>query len=214
MKTKLIALIAITQISLLATAEPYQVQQGYEKIKTNFDNSKVNKNEYEKNLNVVSKNLDEVTKAKEAVLKQKEIVTNEILKNNDSLKKTLTQEKDIQASIKTEDDKLNAETKQIEQLQALIEQIKANQGQRKEIIANYQEQLKWTTDEKTAWKSRESELRNQEAETIKTGRGIAQEETTWSSRKKGYEIEVKRWTAESDKQQKIYDTYQGLKEAK
>lgn len=211
---KTILTTSLLLLSTMAFAEPYQVQQGLDKIKTNFENSKSNKNEYDKNLGIVNSNVSEIGKAKNAAVQQKTAVSNEILKNNDSLKKTMIQEKDIQQHIKIEEDKIAAETKQIEQLQGLIDQIKKNQEQRQAIIANYNDQLKSTQDEKTAWKNRETELRGQEGETIKAIRGIASEESTWLNRKKGYEIEVKRWTAESDRQQKIYDTYQGLKEGK
>jgi chromosome segregation ATPase len=204
----------VTTIAGFAVAEPYQVNQGLEKIKTNFENSKANKNEYDKNLNIVNKNIDEISKAKAAVVKQKNDVSAEIVKNNESLKKVLVQEKEIQSYIKVEEDKIAAEAKQVQQLEALVAQIKKNQEQRAAIVANYQEQLRVASEEKTAWKSREGELRNQEGETIKVIRGVASEETNWMNRKKGYEIEVKRWTAESEKQQKIFDTYQGLKEEK
>lgn len=207
-------LIAAQFIGFVAAAEPYQVQQGLDKIKTNFENSKANKNEYDKNLNIVTNNVNEISKAKNSIVKQKNDISQEIIKNNDSLKKVMLQEREIQQQIKTEEDKIAAENKQIEQLQGLIEQIKQNQQQRQAIIANYQEQLRATTDEKTAWKGRETELRNQEGEAIKAVRSVAAEESTWLNRKKGYEIEVKRWTAEADRQQKIFDTYQGLKEGK
>jgi chromosome segregation ATPase len=213
MKNLFIATL-VTTIATLAVAEPYQVQQGLDKIKTNFENSKANKSEYDKNLNIVNGNITEISKAKAAVIKQKNDVSTEIVKNNESLKKVLVQEKEIQAYIKSEEDKVAAESKQVEQLEGLIAQIKKNQEQRSAIIANYQEQLRTASEEKVAWKSREGELRTQEGETIKVIRGVASEEVSWMNRKKGYEIEVKRWSAEAEKQQKIFDTYQGLKEEK
>ncbi len=213
MKNLFIATLVTTMASL-AVAEPYQVQQGLDKIKTNFENSKANKNEYDKNLNIVNNNINEISKAKATVIKQKNDVSQEIVKNNESLKKVLVQEKEIQAHIKAEEDKIALEAKQVEQLEALIAQIKKNQEQRAAIVANYQEQLRMASDEKVAWKSREGELRTQEGETIKVIRNVASEEINWTNRKKGYEIEAKRWSAEADKQQKIFDTYQGLKEDK
>lgn len=207
-------IIAAQFIGFAAMAEPYQVQQGFDKIKTNFENSKANKGEYDKNLAIVNNNVNEISKAKNSVIKQKNDISQEIVKNNDSLKKVMLQERDIQQHIKIEEDKIAAENKQIEQLEGLIAQIKQNQQQRQAIVANYQEQLRATSDERTAWKNRESELRSQEGEAIKAVRSVSAEESTWLNRKKGYEIEVKRWTAEADRQQKIYDTYQGLKEGK
>ena len=170
--------------------------------------------EYDRNLKVVNKNLNEVSKAKTTYLKQKETVSTEIVKNNDSLKKVLVQERDINLLLSQEKEKLQTEAKQLEQLEKMTAQIKTNQVQRESLIADYQNQLRMTTDEKKAWKDREAELRTQESKTIQAVRTIASEETTWSNKKKGYEGEMKRWSAEAEKQQKIQDTYQGLADQK
>jgi hypothetical protein len=208
-------LIAMTLASSLSFAEPITAQQGLEKIKNNLDNSKSNQKEYEKNLDIVNKNVNEVLKAKTAVAKQKEVVNSEILQNNESLKKVLVQERDINILINQEKEKMAAETKQLEQIEKIILQIKQNQAQREAIIADYQNQLKVAGDEKKGWKDRETELRTQETKTIQSLRSLASEESSWTNKKKGYESETKRWSAEAEKQQKIHDTYQGLaKESK
>lgn len=211
-KTNLILAAAVFVSTQVSFAEPYTANQGLDKIKSNFDNSKVNKAEYEKNLSTVNNNLNEISKAKTAVINQKNQVSKEILGNNDSLKKVLIQERDIQNAIKDEQNKVAAEDKQISELQKAIDTIKANQAKRQANVAQYEEQLKITQDEKASWKGREAELRAQEGEVIKSLKSIAADEGSWTNKKKGYEIEVKRWTAESEKQQKIYDTYQGLKQ--
>ncbi len=211
-KLSLIATLALIFVATNAHAEAMTASQGLDKIKTNLENAKANQKEYDRNLDVVSKNLKEVSKAKETYLKQKETVSTEIVKNNESLKKVLVQERDLSALLTTEKEKLQTESKQLEQLEKMIAQIKMNQVQRQTIIADYQEQMHMTTDEKKAWKDREGELRAQESKTIQSVRTIATEETTWSNKKKGYEGELKRWVAESEKQQKIHDTYKGLAE--
>lgn len=195
-------------------AEPLSANKGLEKIKTNLENAKKNKSEYDKNLELVKSNVAEVQKAKESTLIQKKMVLSEINKNNESLKKIQNQERDITAFIAKENDKINLETKQIEQLQTLIGQIKKNQEQRNAIIADYQAQLNSAGNHKKAWKEREEKLREQENKTAQALRGIASEESTWIGKKRKYESEVKRWAAEADKQQKIHDTYQGLAEGK
>ncbi len=211
---KALTLITITALSMSVNADPVTAANGLDKIKTNVENSKANQKEYDRNLKVVSKNLDEVGKAKSTYLKQKEVVSAEILKNNDSLKKVLVQERDLTVLLTQEKEKLQTETKQLEQLEKLTAQIKMNQVQRESLIADYQNQLHMSADEKKAWKDRESELRAQESKTIQAVRTIATEETTWTSKKKGYEGEIKRWSAEAEKQQKIQDTYQGLADQK
>ena len=209
-KLTLLTITAFTLQTLTANAETVTAAQGLDKIKTNVENSKANEKEYDRNLKVVNKNLTEVTKAKTTYLKQKETVSGEIVKNNDSLKKVLVQERDINVLLNQEKEKLQTEAKQLEQLEKMTAQIKTNQVQRESLIAEYQNQLRMTTDEKKAWKDREAELRSQESKTIQAVRTIASEETTWSNKKKGYEGEMKRWSAEAEKQQKIQDTYQGL----
>jgi len=210
-----ITLLAVSVLTVsFAKAETMTAAQGLEKIQNNLENSKANQKEYERNLDVVKHNLDEVNKAKTTVMKQKEAVSSEIVKNNDSLKKVLVQERDINALITQEKEKLAAEAKQVEQLERMMAQIKQNQKLREANIADYQNQLQMTTDEKKAWKDREAELRTQEAKTIQSVRSLASEESTWSNKKKGYEGEAKRWSAEAEKQQKIHDTYQGLADQK
>ncbi len=215
MKTKQIVL-TLTMILFATTvkADLYKSDAGLDKIKSNVDNSAANKKEYDKNLSTVSNNVAEITKAKTTVQKQKDAVSGEIVQNNESLKKIIFQEREITQAITTEKEKLAVETKQLEQLEKMMAQIKKNQEQRNALIADYQRQLNINQDEKKAWKGREAELRAQEGKTIQTLRGLASDESTWKNKQKGYEIEVKRWAAETEKQQKIYDTYQGLKESK
>ncbi len=202
-KLTLITITALALQTMTAHAEPVTAANGLDKIKTNVENSKANQKEYDRNLKVVNKNLNEVSKAKTTYLKQKETVSTEIVKNNDSLKKVLVQERDINLLLSQEKEKLQTEAKQLEQLEKMTAQIKTNQVQRESLIADYQNQLRMTTDEKKAWKDREAELRTQESKTIQAVRTIASEETTWSNKKKGYEGEMKRWSAEAEKQQKI-----------
>ena len=209
-KNTLILVLALVIAAPFAFAETVTAQQGLDKIKNNLENSKANQKEYERNLDIVNKIVTEVVKAKTTVTKQKESVSNEIVQNNDSLKKVLVQERDINVLIGQEKEKMSAETKQLEQLEKMIAQIKQNQAQREAIIADYQAQLKANGDEKKAWKDRETELRAQESKTIQAVRGLASEEANWNNKKKGYEGETKRWSAEAEKQQKIHDTYQGL----
>lgn len=209
-KQQMILTIILTLATTSAFAETYKAQQGLDKIKTNVDNSRANQKEYERNLDIVNKNIGEVSKAKVTILKQKESVSGEIVQNNESLKKVLVQERDINFLINQEKERQTAEAKQIEQLEKTLQQLKQNQTQREAILADYQSQLKANGDEKKSWKDRETELRGQEAKAINSLRGLASEESSWTNKKKGYEGEAKRWSAEADKQQKIQDTYQGL----
>jgi len=212
--SKQTAIIILMLFTAKVSADVYTTTEGFDKIKSNLQNSKENQDEYTKNLETVNKNIAEITKAKNTVQKQKESVTQQILSNNESYKKSILQEKEIQQLILSEKQKQEQERIQIEQLEKLLSQIKQNQIQRETLIMDYTSQLQMAQEDKKSWKARDLELRGQESKTIQSLRGLASEEVTWSNKRKGYEIEVKRWASEVEKQQKINDTYQGLKDNK
>lgn len=198
-------------LSAQSYGETFTTEDGLSKLNENSKNAKLNQKEYEKNLGTVSTNLVEINKAKTTVQQAKDKVTTEILSNNESLKKVLIQEREIQALVTAEQQKIDAEKKQLEQLEMLTKQIQGNIEKREQNIADYNSQLLINQGEKKAWKDREGELRGQEGQVIENLRTIASEERTWGNKKKGYELEVKRWSAESERQQKVYETYKGLK---
>lgn len=208
----ILAVIALASVA--AFAEPYSAQQGLDKIKINVETAKANKVDYEKNLGVINGNMNEIGKAKGQAQKQKDTVNTEILNNNESLKKVVLQEKELQALITAEEQKRGEEEKQLKELEALTVKIGENQKKRDQLIADYKKQMELVAEEKKSWKGRETELRAQEGKTIEALRGIASQETAWNTKKKSYEGEAKKWSAELDKQEKISETYQGLKESK
>ena len=110
--------------------------------------------------------------------------------------------------------RLAEEEKQLKELDALTAKIEENQKKREQNIAAYKKQMETVADEKKTWKARETELRAQDAKAIEAIRGLASQETAWTAKKKTYEGEAKKWAAEVDKQEKISETYQGLKENK
>lgn len=213
-QTQKTILALITLASVAAVAEPYSAQQGLDKIKINVETAKANKVDYEKNLNVINTNMTEIGKAKSQAQKQKDTVNTEILNNNESLKKVVLQEKELQALITAEETKRAEEEKQLKELLALTTKINDNQKKRDQLIADYKKQMEMVAEEKKSWKGRESELRAQEGKAIEALRGLASQEVAWNTKKKTYEGEAKKWSAEVDKQEKISETYQGLKENK
>ncbi|MES2801022.1 MAG: hypothetical protein V4654_00895 [Bdellovibrionota bacterium] len=208
------AFTVLTFSAVLAFADPYTAETGLDKIKINVETAKANKGDYEKNLGVINGNMSELGKAKGQAQKQKDSVNTEIVNNNEALKKVVLQEKELQALITAEETKRAEEEKQLKELEKLSTQIAENQKKREQIIADYKKQMEIVAEEKKSWKGREGELRAQETKTIDALRGLASQETTWNTKKKTYEGEVKKWTSELDKQEKISETYQGLKENK
>lgn len=201
-------------ITSVANAQLMNAAKGLEKIKSNLDAAQKNKVDYVRVYDVTKENVSEVQKAKETTLSQKKSVNSEISKSNEAHKKAANQERDLKNYITKETDKIALETKQIEQLQALINQIKKNQEQREMIINDYKAQLGAVGLNKNAWQEREAKLKAQDDQTTQSLRSITSEEVNWVAKKRKHESDAKLWTAEADKQQKIHDTYQGLSAGK
>lgn len=215
MKTQLlVTMFAGLFLTSVSYAQLMNAAKGLEKIKSNLDTAQKNKVDYVRVYDVTKENVSEVQKAKETTLSQKKSVSSEIVKSNEALKKAANQERDLKNYITKESDKIALETKQIEQLQALINQIKKNQEQREVIINDYKAQLNAVGLNKNAWQEREAKLKTQDDQTTQSLRSITSEEVNWVAKKRKHESEAKHWTAEADKQQKIHDTYQGLSAGK
>lgn len=203
-------LITITQC--LVMAKSYTSQMGLDKIKSNLDVATANKEGSVKNVTVANSNVTEVQKTKTLTQKQKETVNNEILNNNANLKQVILKEKELMQLISTEEQKKATENKQLQELERLKAQIEQNQKQRSTLITEYKRQLGLVQEEKKSWKNREAELRSQETATIEAIKSLSQQEATLVTQRKNFEIEQKKWTTEAEKQEKISETYQGLKE--
>lgn len=215
MKTQmLVTLFAGLFLTSVANAQLMNAAKGLEKIKSNLETAQKNQVDFVRVYDATKENVSEVQKVKDATLSQKKSVNSEIYKSNEAHKKAANQERDLKNYIARETDKIALETKQIEQLQGLIAQIKKNQEQREVIINDYKAQLNAVGLNKNAWLDREAKLKAQDDQTTQSLRTITSEEVNWVAKKKKYESEAKHWTAEAEKQQKIHETYQGLSAGK
>ncbi|WP_374079387.1 hypothetical protein [Bdellovibrio bacteriovorus] len=81
-------------------------------------------------------------------------------------------------------------------------------------ISDYQLQLTQLQEEKKIWSSRAGSLKEQNDQVNQKLRSLASEENEWKAKQKGYQGEVKRWSKEVERQQKISDSYNSLAEVK
>ena len=189
-------------------------ENGMKKIKSNLSAATANKQMYDKNLQIVHGNIQEIDRAVNFSQKQKSQVDAEMAKNKESVKNVLNQEKDITLLIMKEKDTLASEDKQIQQLQALIEQIKKNQEVRKANLADYQNQLELTVSRKNDWLTREAHLKAQQEQIKENLKTLQTQNQNMQNKKSEFAAEQKRWMAESKRTQNISDTYQGIAEGK
>lgn len=189
-------------------------KEGLERIKGNLNNSKTNLSEYEKNLKTVDANISEVQKAKAQVESQQKQVIQQGEENNQALGRIGGQEKEIQALINDENGKIAQENQKIQELEAMIAKIKENQKKREVNVSDYQLQMNQLQEEKKIWITRAHSLKDQNEQVTQKLRSIASEENEWKGKQRGYQGEVKRWSKEVERQQKISDSYNSLADVK
>jgi peptidoglycan hydrolase CwlO-like protein len=106
------------------------------------------------------------------------------------------------------------ESKKILEYETLLAKIKENQKKREDNIASYQEQTLQLQEEKKIWQARALDLKAQQDQVRKNLKAITAEEKEWKGKQLGYQSEVKRWSAEVERQQKLNDSYSSLSEVK
>jgi|GEM_PF-4603794 len=211
---KNIALICLTFIVLPTQAELLSAKVGLEKIKTNVEIAKKNEVAYDKNLIYILANIDEIQKVQASTGTQKNAVADNLARNSAMLKKISQQEKELYALMASENKKLETEAKQIEQLESLMLQIKNNQSQRQQIIINYQKQLSTLQVNKNSWSNREAVLHKQKAQLDESVQTLKSLQETWLKNKNTHQTQASFWVHESEKQQKIFNKFQDLAEAR
>ncbi len=202
------------QLNVKAESLPNTAQEGLSRIKTNLSNCKANLTEYQNSLKVVEGNLSETAKAKSQIDSQVKQVLQQDEENKKSLSLLSNQEKELSKLISGETVLKDQESKKILEYETLLAKMKENQKKREDNIASYQEQTLQLQEEKKIWQARALDLKAQQDQVRKNLKAITAEEKEWKGKQLGYQSEVKRWSAEVERQQKLNDSYSSLSEVK
>ena len=214
MNKQLIITLALSLCVSAPTFAKSTAQDGLSRIKENLDNAKANLDEYKKNLKIVDGNIQEVAKAKSKVEEEKKQVSSQVKENTTNQQRLQKSEVDINKLTKDEETKSALEDKKIQELQAMIAKIQENKTKREQNLQAYKVQQTQLSEEKKVWDQRGTSLKDQEKQVNDRLKALAGQEAEWRNKKRGYEGEVSRWQKEIDKQQKIYDQFKDLAEAK
>jgi chromosome segregation ATPase len=198
----------------MAESLPNTAQEGLSRIKTNLSNCRANLTEYQNSLKAVEGNLSETAKAKNQIDSQVKQVLQQDEENKKSLFFLNNQEKELSKLIADETILKDQESKKILEYETLLTKIRDNQKKREENISSYQDQNLQLQEEKKIWQARALDLKAQQDQVRKNLKAIATEEKEWKGKQLGYQSEVKRWSAEVERQQKLNDSYSSLSEVK
>ncbi len=217
MKTHLILALVLSFATPLLSSRANAkatAQDGIAKIKENLDNAKANLEDYKKNLKVVEGNIQEVAKAKAKVDEQKKQVSSQVKENQTNQTRLQKSESEIIRLSKEEETKSVSEDKKIAELQAMIVKIQENKTKRQQNMDTYKVQQTQLGEEKKVWDQRGTTLKDQDKQVADRLKALIAQEAEWRNKKRGYEGEVSRWQKEIDKQQKTYNQFKDLAEAK
>lgn len=195
-KAKLTALIALTTVSMSATAKT-DVNGALTQLKTNEENAKSNYKQYEDNAEIASKNIVEVTAAIKQLRDQKAQLNSSAANLNKNLAILDKMKERLQTFSKEEQTAMKKEDAQIAALKASLEKLEANKAKREQNISSYAEKIAEVDKEKTDWQEQHQAFASIQKELdTKETKALAEREK-WIEKRKGYRGESAKWEKES-----------------
>jgi chromosome segregation ATPase len=211
--TLICAVLAMTSAPQVGLAQT-SAKEGITRLEENIENSKENIKQYKSNLDTVEANIKEVKKAQENVLEQSKKLQDQINTHNALMKKMQVQERELSQMMVSEKEKNAKDELRISEIEKLLVQIKSNIENREKNRKDYERQLTEVTDYKKEWQIFAETLKAQQLDMNKNLSDIKSQNDLWAGKKKGYEGEIKRWTAEVDKQEKTLNQVHSIANAK
>ncbi len=212
MKTKaIVTLIAAALLAVPASAKT-DVPGKIEQLKENAANSKLNLKQYEENLRIVESNLQENSRAIKALERQKQSLDKQKLETAKGKSGVDVVKKQLEGHLAAETRQLEAEKRQIAELQKALETLLENQKKREANIAEYQAKMTTVETEMASWSERnhsivelEQAIREKEKEALADRKAFAEKKVV-------YEGEVAKWKKQSRVSERQYENFSKLKE--
>lgn len=183
---------------------------GLNRIDENISNAQGNLEDYKSQMGTVDKNMAEIGKAKAAVTKQSAEITKLEKENTQSLKAIRDDEAKVRDQIQKENQAIAAEDKKQQELEALIQKIKANRATRESNIAAHQQSLQQLEENRKVFEQKGQSLATSREQNKKQIREVSSLEKDMANKRKGYEGEIKRWESEVTKQKNLREQMQDL----
>ena len=211
LKTKIVILSSLMSFVVSAQAET-NIPEKVVQLKENVDASHDNLKQYEDNLKIVDQNLKETQAAMKQLDKQKLAIHKQL---DDSQKGKMTVEnskKQLLGFMKVEQDKSDAEKKQIEDLKATLAKLDANQVKRQENIAAYQAKLQTMESEQNNVQAHHQEIVDLEKALQEKMAQAQKDQKALAEKKVSYEQEVTKWKKQERLSERNYANFKDLKD--
>jgi chromosome segregation ATPase len=204
--------LALVMFSVSTAFARTNVTEKVQQLKDNVEASKVNLEQYEDNLKTVNVNLVEIEKALHALGAQKQSLakqTSETAKGKMSVDQVKNQ---IDGYMKTEQAKLVAEQKQMDELKKTLALLEENSKKREANIAQYHEKMQKADSEIASWSDRnqsivelEKALAEKEAQALADRKRLTEKKVT-------YEEEISKWRKQVRLSDRTYANFSKLKD--
>lgn len=212
MNTKsILAVLAIVAFANPVSAKT-DVPGKIEQLRENAANSKMNLKQYEDNLKIVESNIQENARAIKALERQKQSLDKQKLETAKGKAGVDVVKKQLEGYLAAETQKLEAEKKQIVELQKALETLMENQKKREANIAEYQNKMTTIETEMASWSERnqsivelEQAIRDKEKEALADRKKFADKKATYSD-------EVTKWKKQSRVSERQYENFSKLKD--
>jgi chromosome segregation ATPase len=206
-----IALQALVQGCLIFTAQAdLSAQQGLEKIRSNFNNSQENLKQYEANLKISEQNLTELKRFRQELQGEMIRVDQSLAENQKSRANLNISLQDFNGKLQKESQHLATEERQREELRKRLELLEGQITQRKNNLSVIQANITNLQRDLKSLDEHEAKIQARRQELIQLNQKTADDEKQWQQKRQGYQLEVKKWQDESDRQRKMLDSYSSL----
>lgn len=212
MKTRtaitMMAIAAFTSVASAKTDVPGKIEQ----LKENAANSKVNLKQYEENLKIVEANLQENARALKSLGRQKQSLDKQKLETAKGKAGVDVVKKQLDGYLTAETLKLEAEKKQIAELQKTLEMLLENQKKREANIAEYQNKMTTIETEMGAWSERNQSITALEQSIREKEKEALADRKMFADKKATYENEIIKWRKQARVSERQYENFSKLKD--
>lgn len=212
MKTRtaitMMAIAAFTSVASAKTDVPGKIEQ----LKENAANSKVNLKQYEENLKIVEANLQENARALKSLGRQKQSLDKQKLETAKGKAGVDVVKKQLDGYLTAETLKLEAEKKQIAELQKTLEMLLENQKKREANIAEYQNKMTTIEIEMGAWSERNQSITALEQSIREKEKEALADRKMFADKKATYENEIIKWRKQARVSERQYENFSKLKD--
>lgn len=208
---KIIVLLAVT-FSLSTLHARTDVKEQLGKLKDNHVNSSKNYKNYKENYDISLSNINEIKEALLIISKLKRDLkyNDRNISNNKRVLSKMIQKFDSYKSL--ENKEIAKETKQIEQIKALITKFEANIVKRQANITAYDEKVAEINAEVAEWDSKNRDIAQVKEQLLAKEKVAKADLKDWAAKKNDYKTEAIKWNKKASILNKTYVRIKRLNE--